>query len=189
MNASPRARPYVGEKVIFNHLHYADDFPGVIVAVDRHSLWREPICTVEIGGQQGLQLHKYRTQNVNVPYYDRRPPKFVGSSLYQFCFPREEEAAVELLEQLAELHRMHGITWSLGSGEDRGVLFGGIAFPEGCHRWTSLDNWIWGDVLAEVLAGMLAEAQMDDVDFLAHRMAQKGASIVRRHSGEGFSST
>ena len=57
-----------------------------------------------------------------------------------------------LLERLGDLHRTRGMEWTLGSGENAGKEYGGIAYPEGSLVWRDPERWFYGDDLVELLS-------------------------------------
>ncbi len=61
----------------------------------------------------------------------------------------------QLIRELVKLNLTRGVEWSVGSGENTGSVFGGIAHLPSSTVWEDLDNWVFGDNLEEVLTSMI----------------------------------
>lgn len=73
--------PYIGQRVILNHLCFKGDFPGTILQVGQRRPNGHPLCIVRLECQEE-GVH-------NVLYYNEKP-EVVDSNLWQICYPREE---------------------------------------------------------------------------------------------------
>lgn len=60
-----------------------------------------------------------------------------------------------LIQKLTDLNLTQGVEWTVGSGEDQGAVFGGIAHLPDSKVWEDDDNWIFGDNLQDVLVDMI----------------------------------
>lgn len=49
--------------------------------------------------------------------------------------------------------------WTLGSGENAGKEYGGIAYPEGSLVWRDPERWFYGDDLVELLSLILTSVE------------------------------
>ena len=74
--------PRLGQKVILNTLLRRGDFPGEIIEVSPEPLPFRYVCTVKLECQESPVR--------GALYYDEQP-KVVDSSLWQICWPKEEE--------------------------------------------------------------------------------------------------
>lgn len=69
-------QPYVGQRVILNHLLHNGDFLGEIVGVGVR------LCVVKLECQD--------VPVSSVLYYDKKPAEVI-STLWQICYPRKGE--------------------------------------------------------------------------------------------------
>lgn len=66
--------------------------------------------------------------------------------------------------KLSQLHNDHNVQWTLGSGEERGKNFAGIAYSKGSNIWQNLDAWFFSDDILEVLSSMVKVVEGDYED-------------------------